>query len=187
MKNSERKALTLVEVIISSAVFVGLAFALYLLLHTGISVKQKMVKEGSDLFQLHLSLERIAREVRNLVVFKKEETGFWGEDQTMGFYSLVFDYKEDAPRIKNIVYKINGTTLTKTTIVPFQNTGENEIVFIENLESLHFFYIAKGTDEWVSVWDNKEVLPAGIKIALIYRDQKGKKIPVDKYVYIYQQ
>jgi prepilin-type N-terminal cleavage/methylation domain-containing protein len=182
-----RKGLTLIEILISATIFLILSGVLYFLLRTGIFVRERIDLEQDRLQMLCLNLENIAREIRNVVAFTKENTGFKGDSQSIEFYSLLFDYSSSAYQILQIDYEFNGKTLSKTIRHPLTLENIRTFSFFEDLKNFKFYYFDINEKEWKEEWHDEQSLPYAVKIELTYKDKDGdKESSLNKYVTIYR-
>ena len=184
-----KKAITLIEVLVAIAIFSFIAVAVYSLLGTGISVQKRVALDQSAYQGIYLSLERMAQELRNAIVFTQDSTPLKGTNQGLEFYTIVFDYQTNAPVILYTTYSYENDTLIRTTKKLFSDEEEKKIDFLEEIKSLEFSYFdGQGEEEeWQEVWEEEDRLPTGIKIKLSYKDERGRSLALDKYVFIYTE
>lgn len=185
-RQTGRAGLTLVEVMVAVTIFAVLSVSLCFLLRTGIFVRKKVDLEQSVAQNMYLRLEKIARELRNIISFYDADTGFKGGGRGMELYSLLFDYAAQSPEILHITYNFEDTALSRTVEHPLTMKTIRSFDFIEGLESLDFYYFNIDNGQWEDSWDDKESLPRGVKIELTYKNDKGKVSSLDKYVFIHR-
>ncbi|UCC96216.1 MAG: prepilin-type N-terminal cleavage/methylation domain-containing protein [Candidatus Omnitrophota bacterium] len=185
-----KRSLTLIEVLVAVAIFASLSISLYLLLRSGIRVRNKIESQQATFQNIYLRLERTAQELRNVIFFKKNDSGFkeLEEKEMLEFYTLIFDYSTETPRLLHITYSFQEGTLTKTIKEPFGEESLRSFHVIENVESFHFSYFdEKNIEEpWQEKWENIKRLPQGIKMQLIYKDERGKLSSLNKYVFLHR-
>jgi len=184
----KRKGLSLLEVMVAVLIFSVLSVSLYGLLRGGISVRERLVVQGANVGMFHLNLENLARELRNMVSFRDDTSGFKGAEDAMQFYSLSFDYVLQRPRIRHITYQFNDTNLSKTVSEPFGSSTQQAFDFFENIENVTFSYFnlsAEEGGEWQPVWEDEKYIPCGIRITLTYTDTNGEPNTLTKYVFLH--
>ncbi len=190
------KALTLIEVLVAVAIFSALSVSLYMFLRTGIQVREKIDVEQAFLQDMYLKLDRLAQELRNRVSFKNDDPGFpviRGDQESLEFYSLGFDYVADVPKILHITYSFSDKALKKSIDEPYRDASLKSYVFMEDLERIEFYYYDDAEiDEaqrykqtWPRSEDESDIAPAGIRFELVYKDKKGKENILSKYIFLY--
>jgi prepilin-type N-terminal cleavage/methylation domain-containing protein len=179
-----KKGLSLMEVLVAVTIFSFTLLALFLLLRTGIFVRDKIEIKQTRLLNTYLSLENIAKELRNSVSFYDEDTGFKAAAGILEFYSVAFDYSVDSSQVSYISYSFSDGELLKTVKDPLTMEIVKEFNFLEDLESANFFYFNIDTQEWQDNWDDIETLPYGVKLELSYKEKNGEVLTLDKYARI---
>lgn len=194
----KRKSLTLMEVLVATAVFSFLSVALYSLLRVGLSVRDKIESKQGVFQSAYMNLEKMAQELRNVVFFKEGNAGFKGyeeEDKNkvkikiLEFFSVIFNYQQDRPEVVKITYRFNpdARTLTKEICNPFDEQSLKKFVFLEHLEKLEFYYFFEGLSKAEGTGDTKDKLPEAVKIELTYKDDSEKQyFSLNKHVFIYR-
>lgn len=185
VKRRASKTLTLIEVLVAVAIFSSLSVSLYLLLRSGIVVRKRIESEYGGLQNIYLHLERIGQELRNVIIFTQNDTGFSGSRSEVRFYSLLFDYPSSMPKILKISYRFRDNTLFKTVEEPFKEEPQKTFALCKNIKQLKFYYYYK-EKEWKDTWENREILPKGVKIELILKGKNGGQRKLNKYVFIYR-
>lgn len=182
-----KKGLTLIETILAVAIFSVISVPLYSLLSSGISVRRKIELQDISALNRYINLDRIAQELRNAVSFLGESSDFKAEENSVEFYSLLFDYPSNTSKLLNINYNFNGGALVKTLKHPITKEVINNVNILENLESVRFYYFNNAQKEWQDKWTNETSLPQGIRMELSYKDNKGNATSLKKYVFLYRQ
>jgi hypothetical protein len=163
-------------------------------LRTGIKVRERIVSDQAHLQSIYLNLERLAQELRNTIVFNKGDPDFpviKGSEENIEFYSLCFDYVSNSPKILHITYSFKDKVLSKSIQEPYKSLSPNSYSFIENLESVRFQYYdiqePEEPEKWKDVWEEPQRLPKGVKIELVYQDDKGRENSLDKHIFLYRK
>ncbi|MFH1768776.1 MAG: prepilin-type N-terminal cleavage/methylation domain-containing protein [Candidatus Omnitrophota bacterium] len=177
--------LTLIEVLIALSIFSLLSVSLYLLLRGGIIARRRIEVDQTSIQGMHLVLERIAQEIRGCFAFKKEDSGFKGENKSLEFYSTIFDYSLSAPAVRRLIYRFHEGTLVKDIIAPFSETAEKTFTVLDGLDGLSFYYFNNQESVWQEVWEDSAVLPLAVKIEASYKDNREKVTVLDKHIFIY--
>lgn len=213
MKVRGVKTLTLVEILVSVTIFSLLSLSLYLLLNTGILVKEKIEVKQNTFQNVYLGLEKIAQEIRNAVFFRKDDSGFKGDSESLEFYTLLFDWEKEQPKILKVKYNVEDEyipeeyvtkkVILKTVYEPFEEVKENQekssITVLGNANDIGFsyFYIEDAKvvekescnldkdEERESSEEEKKIFPQGVKIKLTYMENKESEFSVEKYVFLY--
>lgn len=173
----------------ATTIFSLLVVSVSLLFRSGISVRKRIESEQETLSGVYLNLERIARELRNAVLFRRNDAGFLGDEKQIEFYTIFLDYHENSPKILRVNYRFEDQDLTRTLREPFQDDKEKPLsrfAFFEDVINLSFSFFDHQKQEWEDQWEDKGNLPSGIKIALAYRDGKGEVSHINKYVFMYR-
>ena len=189
-----RKALSLIEVLVAVTIFSALSVSMYMFLHTGIRVREKIETQSSYLQGMYLNLETLAKELRNSIIFKPEDEAspvFRGDHEYMEFHTVTFDYAAGIPKISKLTYRFQDGALVKTIGDPLKEEVTGPFVFIEGLERAAFYYFdekeVEEDSEWKKDWsDYQDRFPRGIRLELTYADKKGKETTLNKYVFIYR-
>lgn len=188
-----RKGLTLIEVMVAASVFSFISLSLLLLLRTGIFVRERISGKLSGRQSFHIGMEKMAKELRNVVFFKKKAAGFKGYEEDgekfLEFYTLNFVYPGRQPRVSKAVYRFNEAdkALYKTVRKPFaRQPDEEEFEFLGGLESFKLSYF----DEDMKVedkWEMEDKIPQGVKIELSFKEENSKVLVVsNKHIHIYR-
>lgn len=181
-----RRSLTLIEVMVAVAIFSILSVSLFYLLRTGLFVRERIEQDQANVHNLYLNVEKVGRELRNIISFKNEETGFKGDAQHLEFYALVFDYVGEQSNVVCTEYGYKEKMLTKTLKDPLNAEVVKTFDVLENVENVTFYYFDSQAEEWKDSWENKKVLPHSIRISVMYTNSQGKSTTLDKYVSLYR-
>lgn len=172
---------TLVELLISSAIFLVVALTVYSAFYAGV-FGYRDIQENIDTFQLarHI-LERINLDLRNSVVYSQDETNFRGENNALSFFSLVDRFFADKiiQDYAFISYKLEGRRLMRLclknqeilTHKPEQEPQEMD----SNIEDLSFSYgyipVGSQAMAWKDLWDDPKALPVAVKVKLTLKNK----------------
>ncbi|MFH1771790.1 MAG: type II secretion system protein GspJ [Candidatus Omnitrophota bacterium] len=185
-----KKSFSLVEVIVAVAIFSALSVALFLLLRSGIRIRERIETSQDISLNIHLGLDKLGREIRNIIDFKENDPDYHilsGSSQDLSFYTLGLSYPSQTPKIMHVSYAFQEGKLIRAVREPLEEEPKEIFSIIDNIKNGNFFY-ATGSLEpegaWGEMWDSKVDLPKGVKIEINYNDIKGKEHTVKKYVYI---
>ena len=181
-----KKSFTLIEVLVAITIFAFLSVSFYALLRMGLTVRKRVEMGTVDSAAIYLRLERMAKEMRNNLFFKPEDSGFSGTSRSLSFYSVLFDYANDQPKVINITYNFEGDALRKS-LKPVFGEDCRSYDFIENLDDFVFSYYNPEDEQWQQAWNNKEVLPQAVKIELTCRDEQGSPADFSKHIFLHNQ
>ena len=185
-----KKALTLIEVLVAIVIFSFISVAIYSLLQTGISVRKRVILDQNAYQSTCLTLDRVAQELRNTIFFQKDTPALKGDSQEVQFYTIVFDYPTNAPKVLDITYTFQGGKLIKTINEPLDEdeVKEKKVVVLDNIKKFEFSYFgeAEETESWLDKWQADE-LPDGVKISLVYEDERQRQFDLNKYIFIYNE
>ncbi len=186
-----KKSLTLIEVLVAVAIFGVISVSLFSLLHTGISVRKKVKLDQTRAQNVCLNLENIAKNLRNIVLFKKGDPQYpllQGDGQSLQFYALSYDYLAKLTKIVKLSYGFKQGVLARAVAEPLGDDQPVRIAeVLEDLQELRFYYYLEGAKEgaWQPKWEETDRLPQGIKIAVKYKNSQGQDSKLEKYVFIH--
>lgn len=182
----KNKAFTLVELLITSSIFVIVILTIYSAFCTGI-FGYRNIEETIAVYQAARQiLDRINLDLRNSFVYSNNETKFIGSPKDITFLTLVNTFSED--RIVQdyalVSYKLKGDKLMRLCRKNKEALNENSGILPEEMASgvemtLTYFYIdpvnhsLKEKDSW-NIQDNPEErqkLPVAIKVGLIIKNK----------------
>jgi len=189
MKN---KGLTVIELLVALTIFAIVAVAIYSVFSTGI-IGWKKGEAAVSLFQeIRLSLDSIAREMRNQVSYN--EVKLVGKADEVYFISVIpfpEEGKSEYMRLAKIKYFLeereNNLSLFRERVwVPsLEEVSEEEIdkmKLISGIKSFDFQYGEKEVEEeeatltWQSEWEDKENGLQAIKISLSIGGESAKNL-----------
>lgn len=172
-----KKAITLIELLIASSIFVVIMMSIYLTFNTGL-FGYKDIEENIDIYQsARLVLERLNLDLRNYFGYSSEETKFTGSNNEVSFLTLT-DKLSQGKLIKSytfVSYRLDGKNLMRLcrrgeeALNEKSETKAQELA--ANIESLTFSYgfIEAGDNEvkWIDNWDDKKIFPIAVKAKII--------------------
>ena len=183
-----KKGLTLVEVLVSVALFALLSVSLYSLLRTGIAARKKITSEQVIFQNICFSLELFAKDMRNIVKFKSDDPKFpflKGDGNNIEFIVTSFNYQKGLPDLHKVRYELSNGTLVKQTNAIFGDSEGKTIECISGISGIRFLYfdINQAADkQWRDSWEKYDELPFGVRVDITWKDGRQKEHTVDKYV-----
>jgi len=182
---------TLVELLITSSIFVVIMLTIYSAFHTGI-FSYRNIQDSIDTHQAAGQiLERINLDLRNCFVYSADETRFEGKNKQISFLALADSYQEDniVQDYAFISYGLEGDKLMrlcrknlealndKSEIKPEEMADNVDIVF-------SYFYIDRADNSLKEkeIWNDPKNLPTAVKINLTL---KGKtELNFERIIYL---
>ncbi|MCU0666002.1 MAG: prepilin-type N-terminal cleavage/methylation domain-containing protein [Candidatus Omnitrophica bacterium] len=186
---NNKKAFTLVEVLLASAIFAILAVGLYSLFYSAIRNYQK-IEDSSEIYNTQrLVFSQIQRDLRNAFIYKTGDSGFIGSSNKLDFYTITNAYKNSTlyREAAQIEYAFNNNALTRQIL-----TKENaQSSFSSQVKDLSFEYARKSDDPkassayvWQEVWpveapqdislQQKARLPLALRVKIFISLDKAK-------------
>lgn len=171
------QALTLIELLIASSIFVIVMVTIYLTFNTGL-FGYRDIEENIDIHQTaRLLLERLNLDLRNSFGYSADETKFLGNNSEISFLTLT-DNANQGKLMRNysfVSYKLEGNNLLRLcrrdqeALNDKAETQARELA--SNIESLSFSFafFDPGSQElkWKDSWDEKRSFPVAVKAKLI--------------------
>lgn len=164
---------TLIELLIVTSIFALIMIGFYTAFHSGI-FGYKSIDEALNNYQSgYRIMERINMDLKNSFTYSDTKTGFTGQNNSIGFFSLVdacyslVSYRlDDDNKTLLRLCKKNSQAVNKETKV------EPEIM-TTNVQELSFSYVyldAYGQERIKDYWDDPKALPFAVKVKLILKD-----------------
>jgi prepilin-type N-terminal cleavage/methylation domain-containing protein len=177
----KNKAVTLIELLITSAIFVVVMVAIYSAFQTGI-FGYRDIEENIQLYQsARQILERINLDLRNSFAFSKDETKFIGSKNEISFLTLVDSFTQDKimQDYALVAYKLEEGKFTRLCRKNQQALNEKSEIepleFAENVAELSFSYAALPTSgqsiEWKDSWEDTKKLPTAVRVELTLKNK----------------
>lgn len=179
-------AVSLVEVLIATTMFVVISIALYSLLYSGIQVKKRVELEQIVFKDIYLGFSRVEKEVRCNIKFLTQLPAISGDNKQIKFYASVFDYTKNIFLISLIIYELEDDCFWRREYNPFNQKLIKEFPVLRNLFGLEIFYYSLKDNQWVDQWDDNKNIPSAIRILVKKKSEKKKEVEFDKYIYLYQ-
>lgn len=176
-----REGFTLVELLISSAIFLVVVLTIYSAFYTGVfgyrDIEENIETSGSA----QQILERINSDLRNSVMYAQDEKQFRGAGYAISFFSLVDRFSEDSiiQEYAFISYKLEDGRLMRLCLSNQETMVGDSIESQEevgsNIEELTFSYgyipLEGEVIEWKDLWDDPKESPVAVKVKLSIKDK----------------
>lgn len=176
-----RRAFTLVELLIASAIFALVSVAVYSTFNSGMNVWRRVKEVNIEQRKIVLKLEKLAREIRQ--TFKYENIGFAGDKEKI-YFAQVLDSE-----LVRITYSFDKDKKTLSRgvnsleeILEEKEDKEKKLepeytAYLSNIADLSFSYFYFDTEEnahlWKEEWKEEEGLPLAIKLEIETQDEKN--------------
>lgn len=169
-----RSAITLVELLIASAIFSVVVLTIYSAFHAGV-FGYRDIEGNIDASQsAQQILGRINLDLRNSFVYSQNESKFTGANDAISFLALADRFSEDKiiqdygfisyqledKRLMRLCLK-NQETLNNNLRSESEEMGSD----IEEL-SFSYGYMEDQAIKWKDSWDDKAALPLAVKVKL---------------------
>ena len=168
-----KNGFSLLELLIAMTIFVVVAVVLYSSFASGINV-WRQAKSSFDTYQnARLSLEIIARDLRNSISYEGLE--FSGEKDRVSFAGLINCAEPGEPeilKIGKISYYFEETEDAIVRQVMPIGAEEDRRQLAEPVEDLNFSYFSKGEDNeylWSDIWEIPGFRPLFVKIKATFK------------------
>ena len=184
------KALTLIELLIASSIFVVVIVTIYSAFHSGI-FGYRNIEETIDTYQAARSiLGRINLDLRNSLVYKDDDTKFSGSQNEICFLTLVDKFGQDRllQELAFLSYKLEKDKLMRLCRKNQEALKENSEIqpeeMADNVEiKFEYGYKPQGKDEiefktsWPSpdIPDGQKLLPVAVKVNLTVKEKGEQK------------
>ena len=177
-----KRALTLIELLIASSIFLVVMLTVYSAFHTGI-FGHRNIEKNIEVYQAARQiLERINLDLRNSFAYSPDEAKFAGESNRLGFLTLVDSYHKDKllEDYAFVSYRLEGNKLFRVCRKNTESLNEKSEVEPEemasNVEKLIFDYGFMDPDtktiEFKESWNDKKALPQSVRIKLSIDDRE---------------
>ncbi len=173
--NSKNKSFTLIELLITSSIFMVVMLTVYISFNTGIFGYRNIEGTLSVSQTATKVLERINLDLRNSFAYSTDETKFSGSKNEISFLTLAQDYAF-------ISYKLeenNFLRLCRRNQESLNDNSETEPkILASNLKEIVFSYGYVDPQsqilEWKDTWDDPILLPAAVKVNLSIKNEIGR-------------
>lgn len=169
------KAFTLVELLIATTIFAVVSVAIYSTFSSGMSVWRRAGKLNMEEMKNLIKIEKINKELRQAVVFKKQSKGFLGFKQQLRFMAIIdseisfvkYRFEENKKMLLREVRKAKDLRMAaekneklETAFVPYlDNVSDLSI-------SYFFFDTIKGAYQWEQNYQEMG-MPLAVKLDII--------------------
>jgi prepilin-type N-terminal cleavage/methylation domain-containing protein len=185
----EQHGFTLLEVLVSTAIFSVVALAIYSAFAGGVGAWRRAQEFSATYQTARLVLEDMARELKNAVTISG--TDFVGESRSLSFLT-VLQHPDGAgrpadPRITRVTYDVQRDRASATyalsrleaSEVEGSPPGEAELV-VNPIASLELQYTSKDENgqivPWRDAWRVSEAVPLGVKVTLVVGGTRFTKL-----------
>lgn len=185
----KNQAITLIELLIASSIFVVVVLTVYSAFHTGI-FGYRSIEETTGIYQAaSFVLQRINLDLRNSFAYSEEEAKFSGSKNSISFLTLVDSFigEEIMQEYALVSYNFEGAGLTRLCLKNKECLKENpqtapeELISDIKIEETAFAYgymTEDGKLAWKDSWagedsgkEEKKDLPVAVKIRLILKNK----------------
>lgn len=188
----KNKALTLVELLIASSIFVIVMVTIYSAFHSGI-FGYRNIDENINIYQTARSiLERINLDLRNSFTYSTDESKFEGENNRLGFLTLVDSYREEniVQDYAYVSYKLGENKfmrLCRKNQEAINDKSETEPEeMASDIDGINFSYgyidPADKSLKWKESWDNLKALPIAVRVKLTLKNKTKQEF--ERIVYL---
>ena len=174
MKKNNKQALTLIELIIVTAILAVISLAIYSSLNNGLKIWQKVNKAIPE-EDVGIFFEKFSRDLRNCVKFSS--LNFVGQPGRLDFASLVNSPRLGVKTVGQItyLYDVEQKQLNRIQKDFSQIFSGEEVVnpALGNLKSLRFLYYVRYENSKERVWLEEcppALMPLAVKIELEFGD-----------------
>ena len=186
------KGYTLVELLISSVIFVVLAMSIYSSFYAGI-FGNKSISESLRVYQAAAQvLECINTDLRNSFTYSKDISIFEGDSVAIRFLSIVDTYRGNVLErdYASIAYKLEDGKLmrqSRLNALALNNNSNAEFEeMVSNVKELVFTYGKLDESgraiEWQQDWHEPSALPAAVKVNLVLEGKNKEEF--ERIIYL---
>jgi hypothetical protein len=186
------KALTLVELLIASTVFVLVMTTVYSAFHTGI-FGFRDIEENLDIHQTARQvLERVDLDLRNMFPYSAEEAKFKGDKNSLSFLTLVdkFSSGKMSRNYAFVFFNLKEDKIMRLELLNKDSLKQEPEAEPEELASrikeLQFSYAVMEEDtqqlKWLDLWEDAAALPAAVKVNIAIDSKTGQEF--ERTIYI---
>lgn len=179
------KAVTLIELLIASSIFLVVMVTIYSAFHSGI-FGYRRIDESLVMNQAaRQALERVNLDLRNSFAFSKERANFTGSRSSIGFLTLADTFSKDTITrdFSFVSYSLDGKKLMRlcrNNTESFNQASRIEAEeIISDIEAVTFSYGYKSdSDEPIKfdreAWDDESKMPQAVKIKLTLKNARAQ-------------
>ena len=195
MRKVNKKAFTLVELLVTASILGMIAVAIFSTFASGLNVYKRVRSYAGAETDVLLALEKMERDLRN--IFNFSGIDFIDDSKRIAFAGLVktFDragnQKISLGRISYYLDEGAGTLVKEEQDYPQAISGTepeqgNSVIlaFIEDINFSYYYFDSKAERQDIkSSWDAGNGIPTKVKIEITFTDD-GKTIKMDRTVFI---
>lgn len=183
-RNKQKPGLTLIEVLLAVIIFAILSLSLYSMLNTSLSIRRKIEGQHSQFQSIYLNIENIAQDLRNIVKFKKDNSGFKPQANSLEFYTIAFNYSNKLSELVRLAYIWEDNKVYKVTKDIFTENILSKFPILDDIYSFDLYYFDPQEKNWVRELKDNKIIPIGIRIELVYKNKQKQTYNFKKYVFI---
>ncbi|MDO8662639.1 MAG: prepilin-type N-terminal cleavage/methylation domain-containing protein [Candidatus Omnitrophota bacterium] len=181
MKNE--KAFTLIELLISIAIFAVIMVSLYSAFSTGVLGLGKIEESATASQTGYTILSRIGKDLRNSFAYSADEVKFTGKNDALTFLSLT-------PEFSWVSYSLSGDKLLRLVRInkdALKTDSETKPkVIAQNIKQIEFTYLYTDPDtkelKENDNWTDNTTLPTAVRVRLIL--EKKADVPFIRTIYL---
>lgn len=181
----KNRGFTLVELLIASAIFSVVIVTIYSAFRSGF-VSYRNIEETTNIHQsARLIFAQINSDLRNSFDYKNNDTGFSGEKESLGFYTLVDSYYQDEiiQDYAFVSYTLETDKLMRISRRNWDSHDSSSLTVAEEMasgiEKIIFSYGFLDEDgktlKFQEFWNDKTKFPQVVKVELSI----GNKVKYD--------
>jgi prepilin-type N-terminal cleavage/methylation domain-containing protein len=192
----DRKAFTLIELLIAATIFSIVVLSLYSAFSTGLLSYQKIDAAFGVDQAARILFNRMEQDLKNSVTYTDEDYKFIADSRSISFFTVINTYDRQGntqPVFSRIKYELSTDTLKRTSFMGLealkregQAQGKESNFSVRDIT---FRYIATGNaeqplvtqDVWPKDDAQKKIFPLAvrIKLSLIEKGRRGQETVVD--------
>jgi prepilin-type N-terminal cleavage/methylation domain-containing protein len=179
------KAVTLIELLIASSIFLVVMVTIYSAFHSGV-FGYRHIDEALTMNQsARQALERLNLDLRNSFAFSKERANFTGTKSSIGFLTLADTFSKDTITrdFAFVSYSLDGKKLMRLCRKNTESFNQASQIQSEemasDIEAITFSYGYKSdSDELLKfdkdTWDDESLMPLAVKIKLTLKNTRAQ-------------
>jgi type II secretion system protein J len=197
-----KTALALIELLVAISIFAAVATVVYSTLFTGTNAYQRAQKELELNQETNQILDRLSTELRNCYGAdynnETEKGGFIGEPNKISFFTIQNIYSKDTSKkvLARVGYNFKDNKLfkklqlDKDTFLDESQFQEEELLSDIKNFNLEYLYLKRASEteyEWKSAWEDKSLVPKGVRVELARHDaQTNTDVSLKRYILLMQ-
>ncbi|MFH1355020.1 MAG: hypothetical protein ABIH19_02605 [Candidatus Omnitrophota bacterium] len=171
------RAITLLELMITASIFVGVMLTIYSAFHTGMFGYSDIEENIANHQKARLILERVNLDIRNSFVYSSQDSKFTGNINYLGFLCLVDKFEKEEIRqiFAFVAYQLQGNRLMRLYRRSNDALNEDSVIEAEEMASevkelsFSYGYTQDGSREvlFKDFWEDKINFPLAVKVRLV--------------------